>query len=63
MRSQYERVSAGKVDFQSHGAVYSVTDTNYTQESEIISRQPGARMVARFLKRNGVDAIEVFKLK
>jgi hypothetical protein len=63
MKSQYERVSAGVVDFPSLTRVYYVTDTNYNKPADIANRQPGARLQARFMKRNGVDSIDVYRLR
>lgn len=63
MKSQYERVSAGLVDFPSLTRVYYATDTNYNMPAEVAKREPGARPEARFMKRNGIDSIDVYRLR
>ena len=63
MRSQYERVSAGTVDFQARGRVYYVTDTTYTRPEQVARREPDARLLARFPKANGTDFIDVYRLR
>jgi hypothetical protein len=63
MRSQYERVSAGHVDFPALSKVFYVTDTNYYTPEDVWKRSPDARLTARFPKRNGKDYIDVYRLK
>jgi hypothetical protein len=63
MKSQYERVSAGSVDFPSLPRVYYVTDTNYNLPADTAKRQPGIKPEVRFMKRNGVDSIDLYRLR
>jgi 4-amino-4-deoxy-L-arabinose transferase-like glycosyltransferase len=63
MRSQYERVSAGVIDFPALERVYYVTDTNYNKPGDVAKREPTARLEARFIKRNGTDSIDVYRLR
>lgn len=63
MRSQYERVSDGFVDFDAPSRVLYITDTNYHTLSDVRRRQPAARLLAQFPKRNGRDSIDVYQLR
>lgn len=63
LRSQYERLPAGWVDFEKLPSVFYVTDTNYNKPEEVRKREPGAYPTARFPKKNGVDFIDVYKLR
>ena len=63
LASQYERVSAGVVDFPLLARVYYLTDTNYHLPSDIKKSDPTASLVHRFPKRNGLDFIDVYRLK
>jgi hypothetical protein len=63
MKSQYERVPAGTVDFSSLSRVYYVTDTNYNKPVAVLKREPGARLEARFVKHNGFDFVDVYRLR
>lgn len=63
MKSQYERIAAGTVDFASLANVFYLTDTNYNRPQAVARREPNARLVARFPKRNGVDSIDVYRLR
>lgn len=63
MKSQYERVTAGFVDFDLLPRVFYVTDTNYHTPADVVRRQQNARLVARFPKQNGRDSIDVYQLR
>jgi 4-amino-4-deoxy-L-arabinose transferase-like glycosyltransferase len=63
MKSQYERVSAGAVDFSRLTRVYYVTDTNYNKPAAVLKRDPGVRLEARFVKNNGLDYVDVYRLR
>jgi hypothetical protein len=63
MKSQYQRVNAGAVDFSSLPRVYYVTDTNYHVPADIQARQPGARLLVRFAKPDGLNSIDVYRLR
>ncbi len=62
LRSHYERVSAGNVDFRQIPRVFYVTDTHYYSREAVKVRQPNAQLVASFPKRNG-HSIDVYRLK
>jgi hypothetical protein len=62
LRSHYERVQAGKVDFSQVPLVFYVTDTHYYPREAVQIRQPGAQLVASFPKKNG-HSIDVYRLK
>ncbi|MBI1355210.1 MAG: hypothetical protein GC160_12755 [Acidobacteria bacterium] len=62
LRSHYERVSAGSVDFRQVPRVFYVTDTHYYPREAVLIRQPNAQLVASFPKRNG-HSIDVYRLK
>jgi hypothetical protein len=48
MKSQYQRVAAGTLDFPSCcRRIFYVTDTNYRSESDVLALQSDARLVAR----------------
>ena len=63
MKSQYERVAAGTVDFSEPRRVFYVTDTNYNGPDVVRSREPTARLVARFHKPAGDTSIDVYQLR
>jgi hypothetical protein len=63
MKSQYERVSAGFVDFDRISRVFYVTDTNYHTPADVLLRAPRAKPVVRFVKPNGIDSIDVYRLR
>ena len=62
LRSQYERLEAGKVDFRRIPRVFYVCDTHYMPPPAVQQRQPGAQRVASFPKLNG-HSIDVYRLK
>jgi len=63
LRSHYERIEAGKIDFRALPRVFYVTDTNYYTDAAVKVRQPDAQRVASFLKPDGKHAINVYRLK
>jgi len=64
MKSHYQRIPGGTVDFSSCCArIYYVTDTNYNSESDVRARQPDAYLAARFVKPNGHDSIDVYRIR
>jgi hypothetical protein len=62
MKSQYERIADGVVDFPHLKDAFYVTDTNYMKAKDVQGREPNARLVRRFVKPNGVDSIDVYRL-
>ena len=62
VRSQYERVAAGWLDPRSLGRVFYVTERAYTSPEAVAARQPAARLLASFVKPNGRNAIDVYRL-
>jgi 4-amino-4-deoxy-L-arabinose transferase-like glycosyltransferase len=63
LRSHYERVEAGKIDFRALPRVFYATDTNYYTDAAVKVRQPDAQRVASFPKPDGKNAINVYRLK
>ncbi|MBI1356426.1 MAG: hypothetical protein GC160_18955 [Acidobacteria bacterium] len=63
MRSQYERIPAGKIDFRREPRVFYLTDTNYYKPEAVAIRQPTARMVRRFVKPGGDHSVDIYRLK
>ncbi len=63
LKSHYERVSAGEVDFARAPRVLYVTDTNYYPKGAVHVRQPNARLLASFPKPGGRQSIDVYLLK
>ncbi|MEZ5363259.1 MAG: glycosyltransferase family 39 protein [Bryobacterales bacterium] len=60
--SHYDREKAGELDFSRIPRVFYVTDTHYYPREAVQVRQPGARLVASFPKKNG-HSIDVYQLK
>lgn len=63
MRSHYERVPAGKLDFRTADRVFYLTDTNYYTLEEVLVRQPTAQPLAQFVKPGGARSIDIYRLK
>lgn len=63
LKSQYERVAAGVLHPATLRRVYYVTETQYTPPDVVKRRQPGAERVAFFLKPNGRNSIDVYRLR
>ena len=63
LRSHWERVKGGELDFRSVKRVYYVTDTNHNKYQDVMARQPTARILRRFPKPGGEYFIDVYRLK
>lgn len=63
LKSQYERVAGGVLNPATLGRVYYVTERAFTPPAVVRRREPAARSEASFLKPNGRDAIDVYRLR
>ena len=63
IRSHYERVSGGSVDFANAGPIYYATDTHYYPRQAVLTRQPDAQLVHSFPKPGGKHSIDVYRLR
>ena len=63
IRSHYERVSAGKLDFRRIPRVYFATDSQYMDRANVLGRQRGARLLQSFPKPDGKSSLDVYRLK
>ena len=63
MRSHYERIPAGKLDFRTAERVFYLTDTNYYTPAAVHVRQPTAQLLIQFVKPGGPHSIDVYRLK
>ena len=63
MKSQYERIYGGSIDFRRSGPVLYVTDSLYLSAAEVRRRHPPARQLASFPKPGGTESIDVYRLK
>ena len=63
MKSQYERVKAGVIDFSRVPRVFYVTDTYHTPKAAVRLRQPDAKLVQSFRKPDGKHSIDIYQLK
>jgi 4-amino-4-deoxy-L-arabinose transferase-like glycosyltransferase len=63
LKSQYERVKAGKLDLTKLDRVYYITDTNYYTPEAVKIRQPGAQLLKRFPKPGNQYFVDVYRLK
>jgi 4-amino-4-deoxy-L-arabinose transferase-like glycosyltransferase len=63
LKSQYERVKAGKLDLTKLDRVYYVTDTNYYTPEAVRIRQPDALLLKRFPKPGNEYFVDVYRLK
>lgn len=63
MKSQYERVKAGVIDFSQGPRVFYVTDTYHTPKAAVRVRQPNAKLVQSFRKPDGKHSIDIYQLK
>lgn len=63
LKSHYERVSAGKINFAELPRVLYVTDTNYYPKDAVKIRQPNAKLLASFPKPGKRHSIDVYQLK
>ena len=62
LRSHYERVQAGKLNFAQIPRVLYLTDTHYYPREAVLTRQPNAQLVQSFPKKNG-HSIDIYRLK
>ncbi len=63
LRSHYERVKGGELDFRDVKRVFYVTDTNYYTPQAVKIRQPTAQLLRRFPKPGGQYFVDVYRLK
>jgi 4-amino-4-deoxy-L-arabinose transferase-like glycosyltransferase len=63
MKSQYERIPDSLVNFPALGRVLYITATNYNQPSQVAAREPGAIHIARFPRPNGMDFVDIYRLR
>lgn len=63
LKSHYERVSDGKVDFRPPRRIFYVTDSNIYPSQAVLTRQPDARPIVRLPKPGGKHAIEIYRLQ
>ncbi len=63
LKSHYERVSRGKMDFRKMPRIYYLTDTFYMSRSAVQARQPGAVLLQSFPKPEGNESVDVYRLK
>jgi len=63
VRSHYERVAAGKVDFRNVGKVFYLTVTNYHSRQEVAAREPGARLALSVPKGDGSESLDLWRLR
>ena len=63
LRSHWERVKGGELDFRNVNRVYYVTDTNHNKYQDVMARQPTARILRRFPKPGGDYFVDVYRLK
>jgi len=63
LKSQYERVAAGVLDPRTLERAYYVTENFYNSADAVHKRQPQAERVASFLKPNGRESIDVYRLR
>ncbi len=63
LKSQYERVKAGKLDLTKLKRVYYITDTNYYTPEDVKIRQPDAQLIRRFPKPGNTYFVDVYRLK
>ncbi len=63
LKSHYERVSRGKMDFRKVPRIYYLTDTFYMPRWAVEARQPGAVLLKSFPKPEGNESVDVYRLK
>ena len=62
LRSHWERVKSGELDFSKVQRVYYVTDSVFNTEQKVHARQPTARLLRSF-PRPGGHSTDVYRLK
>ncbi len=63
MKSQYERVYGGSIDFRRTGPVLYVTDSLYNSASDVRRHHRPATLIGSFPKPGGTESIDVYRLK
>lgn len=63
IRSQYERVPAGQIDFRQAPRVFYATDTHQTPRQTVLARQPSAQRIGSFAQPGSRYSIDVYRLK
>ncbi len=63
VRSHYERVAAGTVDFRSFQKVFYLTTTSYHSRDEVRARAPGARLALSVPKGDGTASLDLWRLR
>lgn len=63
VRSHYERVAAGKVNFRDARKVFYLTATNYHSREEVQAREPGARLAMSVPKGDGSQSLDLWRLR
>jgi hypothetical protein len=63
MKSHYERVYGGSVDFDRVRSVLYVTDTAYVSAEDVQRRQHDATRIATFPKPDSMESVDVYRLR
>lgn len=63
IRSHYERVQAGQLDFRQAPRVFYATDTHQTPRQAVRARQPSAQLIASFSEPNSPHSIDIYRLR
>ena len=63
LKSHYQRVADGRVDFRKARRVYYITDSRYMPPRMMRIRQPGAQLLRSFPKPDGSQSVDVYRLK
>jgi hypothetical protein len=63
IRSHYERVPSGQMDFRQAPRVFYATDTHQTPRRAVQARQPTAQLIATFSEPNSDHSIDIYRLR
>jgi hypothetical protein len=63
IRSHYERVPSGQLDFRQAPRVFYATDTHQTSREAVRVRQPTAQLVESFSRPNSPHSIDIYRLR
>ena len=63
VKSHYERVKGGVIDFREVERVYYLTDTFYMSRAAVQARQPGAVLLKSFPKPDGNEWVDVYRFR
>ena len=63
VKSHYERVKGGVIDFRAVERVYYLTDTFYMSRAAVQARQPGAVLLKSFPKPDGNEWVDVYRFR